>query len=317
MYVYAGIDEAGYGPMYGPLTVGCAVLTLPGRASDARPPALWDLLDSAVCRRLQGRKGRLAINDSKKLTTKAAGIKHLEAGLLAFIGMDGGVLPSDVGQWLDRVGESRHRASDRGGLSALPWYAASADRPWQALPAANTKDEITLGGGMLGRACREAGVGFGGYHAQVVYEDAFNERVALTRSKASVSFTAVGAHLVRIMDAYGEHHPHVAVDRQSGRTRYRPLLAGLFDGARIDVLSESKKASVYEVFFRDKKISISFIVEAEQAHLPAALASMVAKYTRELLMQRFKAFFLALSPDVNPTAGYGSDANRWRDAMLP
>ncbi|MFK7789320.1 MAG: hypothetical protein AB8C95_07520 [Phycisphaeraceae bacterium] len=316
MYVYAGIDEAGYGPMYGPMTIGCAVLTLPDRPSDAKPPMLWDMLDSAICQRLQGRRGRIAINDSKKLTTKAAGIKHLELGLLAFAGMNQKKLPQDVGQWLDLIGESRHRASGRDGLTDLPWYDAADDRPWQVLPSKNTEDEVTLATGMLGRACGEVGINFEYFATQVIYEDDFNRKVALTKSKASVNFTAVAHHLVNIMRNYGEHHPHIAVDRQSGRTRYRGLLGQVFEGAKINVLAELKKVSVYEVISGQKKLTISFMVEAEQSHLPVALASMNAKYTRELLMQRFNAYFHQILPDIKPTAGYGSDANRWRDEVL-
>jgi len=316
MYVYAGIDEAGYGPMYGPLVVGCAVLTLPERAHDAKPPAMWELLSAAVCDRLRDKRGRLAINDSKKLTTKAAGVKHLEAGLLAFVGTDAREQPRDVGGWLDLIGESRHRAASKDGLRALPWYEATDQSPWQSLPSANTPDQITLAGGMLGRACRDNGVRFAGCHAKVIYEDHFNHRVALTKSKASVSFTAVAAHLLRIMKDFGEHHPHVAVDRQSGRTRYRELLAQVFEGASIDIVGESDHTSAYRVALPGRSMSISFMVEAEQKHMPVALASMTAKYTRELLMQRFNKYFCALAPEVAPTAGYGSDANRWRDQIL-
>lgn len=317
MYVYAGIDEAGYGPMYGPLTIGCAVLSLPQLSSDAKRPALWELLEPAVCRTLKDRRGRLAVNDSKKLTTKAAGVKHLELGLLAFEATSARTLPGDVGQWLDRIGAIRHRDSGNKGLAALPWYHATSDRPWQRLPCANTPGELTLAGGMLRRACERAKVRFERYATHVIFEDEFNHRVQRTRSKAAVSFTAVAKHLLDIMRDFGEHHPHVAVDRQSGRTRYRDLLSQVFDQASINVLAERKNTSVYEVISGSRKLFISFSVGAEEQHLPVALASMNAKYTRELLMQRFNGYFQAISPQTTPTAGYGSDANRWRDAILP
>ncbi|MEM1447182.1 MAG: hypothetical protein AAGF84_14070 [Planctomycetota bacterium] len=318
MFIYAGIDEAGYGPFFGPMTVGRCVLRIPKLDHDVTPPDLWARLNKAVCRRLSGRKGRLVVNDSKKLTTKAAGIKHLELGVLSFTVLSG-KRPQDVGQWLDQVGETRHRApgSHRDeNLSGLPWYEATGDSPWQALPGTNTVDELTLASGMLKRACKDAGVHFERFSTQVIYEDEFNHKVGLTRSKASVSFTAVASHLVKLMEEFGEHHPHVAVDRQSGRTRYRDLLGQVFESADINVLAEGAKASVYEVVAGKRKMFISFLVEAEQQHMPVALASMNAKLTRELLMQRFNAYFQTIAPEVKPTAGYGSDANRWRDDIL-
>lgn len=323
MYVYAGIDEAGYGPMYGPLVIGCCTLLIPNLSHDAPPPALWQRLSKSVCKRLAGRKGRIVINDSKKLTTKAAGIKHLEAGLLAFAGLDESPLPTDLCDWLDRLGEKRHRADHRDArlprLDGLPWYAHADDHPWQALPAGNTPDELAIARSMLHSNCKRIGIELGGIAASVVYEDQFNHMVAATKSKASVSFTFVARHLVQLYTAYGQHHPHVAVDRQSGRTRYRPLLAELFDGATVDVLGETDRQSSYRITADGGKrgMTISFTVEAEQGHMPVALASMTAKYTRELLMHRFNTYFARIMPEVGPTAGYGSDANRWRDQALP
>ena len=59
---------------------------------------------------------------------------------------------------------------------------------------------------------------------------------------------------------------------------------------------------------------VRFEVNGDGNHMPVALASMVSKYTRELLMARFQAWFARRAPRVKPTAGYGSDAKRfWQD----
>ena len=320
MYIYAGIDEAGYGPMYGPMVVARCVLKVPALPHDAPPPQLWQRLSKTVCRRLQGRKGRIVVNDSKKLKTKAAGIKHLETGVLAFAGL-GGHEPADVSQWLDLIGETRHRAGHPHPLSALPWYAPSPDAPWQPLPNANTAEELAVARSMLASTCRRIGVELGDLRARLFFEDELNARLELTRSKAAVSFMAVAAHLLDLFSEHGTHHPHVSVDRQSGRTRYREPLAQAFEawpgGATIDVLGETEARSAYLVRAADRQMAVTFQTQAEEAHMPTALASMAAKYTRELMMQRFNAYFAQLAPDVAPTAGYGTDANRWRDAIAP
>jgi len=321
MYIYAGIDEAGYGPMYGPLVVARCTLVIPALSSDAPPPKLWQRLSKAVCKRLQGRKGRIVVNDSKKLKTKAAGVKHLESGVLAFAGL-GGETPDDVAQWLDMIGETRHRLAEdsTGGvpsLGVLPWYAATDDAPWQTLPTASTADELAISRAMLATTCQRIGVEVDGFSARVFYEDELNHRLAMTRSKAAVSFMAVAAHLVDLFRAHGQHHPHVSVDRQSGRTRYREPLAQAFEGAAVDILGETDAYSAYRITAGSRSMTVTFQTQAEESHMPTALASMAAKLTRELMMQRFNAYFATLAPQVKPTAGYGTDANRWRDEMLP
>ena len=64
-------------------------------------------------------------------------------------------------------------------------------------------------------------------------------------------------------------------------------------------------------------MTVSFLVEADAVHMPVALASMVSKYTREILMSRFNAWFTRRAPHIKPTAGYAMDANRFWAEVEP
>lgn len=314
MFIYAGIDEAGYGPFFGPMTVGRCVLAIPKLAPDAAPPDLWARLNKAVCRTLSGRKGRIVVNDSKKLKTKAAGIKHLERGCLAFAGL-AGMRADDVGAWLDALGESSHHS-----LTDLPWYGVAEVGPWAELPCAADPQELAIARGLLVNTCRRIGVEALDLGTAVVFEDRFNRMVASTRSKAAVSFTFVAGHLQHVWRHHAADRPTVVVDRQSGRMRYRDLLAMNFPDEVVSVEQESADRSAYAIQSRTdpaRAMAVWFETGAEQRHMPVALASMLAKYCRELLMARFQAYFQKALPDVAPTAGYGSDAKRFWGEVEP
>jgi ribonuclease HII len=316
--IYAGIDEAGYGPFFGPLTVGRAVLSIPKLPADAPLPDLWARLNKAVCRRLTGRAGRIVVNDSKKLKTKAAGIKHLEIGCLAFAGLretDGQPqpTPTDVGTWLDSLGETSHRDAD------LPtWYREEHVGPWDVLPAAADAGELAVARGLLSQTCRRIGVGVTDLGGAVVFENRFNAMVEATRSKAAVSFTSVAGHLAAVWERHAAQTPTVVVDRQSGRMRYREPLARAFAEAAVDVLEETAERSTYRITADGgRAMRVVFQTSAEERHLPVALASMLAKYHRELLMGRFQRYWSDRCPDIAPTAGYGSDAKRFWQQLEP
>src|SRR6185436_16287727 len=73
---------------------------------------------------------------------------------------------------------------------------------------------------------------------------------------------------------------------------------------------ESSDLSVYQVRLADRPVEFRFQPKGEQ-HLPTALASMTAKYLRELAMRPFNAFWQRHVPDLRPTAGYSGDAQRF------
>ena len=343
MFVYAGIDEAGYGPLLGPLTVGRAVIVIPkldAATGVARPPRLWQRLSGAVCRdiKTRERRGRIPVNDSKRLRTPARPLEHLELGCLAF-GYAAGTEAGDIGAWLRAMGETQRHEGDGhdtpepsrtevpnagpGISSSLPWYRGEGDdgMVWASLPRSLTAGEVAVARSLLTTTLERIGVEVGSLAVSIVPEDRFNEELTTVHSKAAVSFRRVGGHLRAIWNRWGEYHPLVVVDRQGGRTTYGGLLARVFgeaeaelgEGVEVTVLSERAEASVYEVGTAggSKRMTVRFEVEAEGGHLPVALASMLAKYTRELVMERFNAHFTATWPELKPTAGYGSDAKRW------
>ena len=321
MFIYAGIDEAGYGPMFGPLTVARFTLCIPnldGDAGRARPPDLWARLGRAVCRRLSETRGAdkpIAVNDSKLLTSKAAGFGHLERGVLTFAAtMEDRPQPATAADWLDLIGSTTHHAL---GPDHLPWYAADADSPWQTLPAAWPADALPIDRGVLKQTCDRIGLHAEDLGCAVVFEDRFNDLVVRAGSKAAVSLRFVTRHLQVLMEQFGDYHPLVVVDRQSGRTRYGDALRAAFPDAELTTTGETAALSAYRIRQGGGALEVRFMPEAETHHMPVALASMTAKYTRELLMQRFKAWWLAQLPAVKPCAGYGTDAVRFTQDIAP
>ncbi len=301
MRVYAGIDEAGYGPMFGPLVIGCSVFALD---DDAEPtPNLWRLLNAAVCRGARDKKKRIAIDDSKKLFTRSAGLKHLERCVLAVL------------RWSDRPVDTLEQllatvgADDDSCLPDLLWYGDGAEST--ALPACHEEGTIAIAAAQLRRAGQRAAVAPLGLRTSVVYEDRFNRLVKATGSKPRCAWAFISQHLAAILQDHGEHRPHVVVDRQGGRQHYRRWLQTSFPEAQLRVMDESSVLSRYELTDDPRSLVVSFQVQADGAHLPAALASMTAKYVRELLMARFNRFWMRQIPDLKPTAGYVQDGRRF------
>ena len=131
-----GIDEAGYGPILGPLVVSAAGYEVPDENADA---CLWDVLDRSVTRSAARRDARVAILDSKRLYQRKKGLGRLERSVLSAVGAWRGAPPTlrDLCEWLcpDVLDAMTH----------YPWYRGANP----SLPAAALLQEIRLPGTLL------------------------------------------------------------------------------------------------------------------------------------------------------------------------
>lgn len=309
MLIYAGIDEAGYGPMLGPLCVAATVFVLKDDNPADGAPDLWKRLNKAICRKRTDRRHRIAVDDSKRLKGARDGkvhpLKHLERGVLAFV--THATPPREDGQ------KSLIPAMDVELFEhlcvptpAAPWYRSKT-----RLPLAQTADELRIAASKLSRAMQDEGVSCAGIRCDAIDAGPFNQHVARTKNKANVNMAAALRLVDRIWQRWPHEHPRIILDRHGGRLRYREDLQLAWSDASIQVLAEGEALSRYRLSRGGSHVTISFMREADGLHLPVALASMTAKFVRELFMLRLNRFFQQHQPELKPTAGYVQDARRY------
>lgn len=333
--LYAGIDEAGYGPLLGPLCVGCAGFVLPdapGEGASApaapgtdAPPCLWKALSAAVCRATNDKRRRIAVEDSKKLKgakdAAAHPLRHLERGVLAFAAA------------LETADAAPRAADTDAALLALlgapgdaadgPWHAHAAAAP-VALPLGNDPAMQRIANAMLRATLAKTGIALAALRVEAIAARDFNAQAARVGNKATINFMAAMRHVDAIRRAAAARGADawIALDRQGGRTAYLDPLRTSFPDARIRVIEESDATARYRLEFPAgahgagtptpaHAATVSFELGGEERNLPIALASMAAKLVRELHMRRLNAYFAEHVPGLAPTAGYVQDGRRW------
>lgn len=306
--IVAGIDEAGYGPLLGPLVVSSTAFFVPWEGELPQDvttiPCCWKLLSAAVGKKIPLKKGRLLIADSKVVHALSEGPRLLERGVLAFARQVSSVSTNAPGFrfWIDAWG------CDIASIEAHEWYHGTLAR---GIPLWCDAGDLAIAVNMLAAALGKSGVRCESMRTAAIPEHRFNQLVERTHNKAAALISITMTHVYELHQRFGEHGLVIGVDKQGGRNTYTDLLLRYFPDARLKVLEEGDRASVYRLDEGAKQTVVHFREKGETHFLPTALASMMCKYVREALMEGFNAWWCQRIDGLKPTAGYYLDGTRW------
>ena len=297
MAVLIGIDEAGFGPILGPLVVSSSGFSLPRRLLEAD---LWRILRTSLGSKRKGLAGRLLVTDSKKAYSRSLGIRHLQRTVLTYLRC----LNKRTNTLAELVTLLCPECLER--LNDYPWYKGAED--YKILP---DEADIAITSAVLEKDLAANGIKFLGFESHCLDVAYYNKMMVSVKNKANVLFTATSGLIKRAFDNFGGDDLQIIIDRQGGRIHYRKNLQRMFGDLELKILSESATASSYELWDDGKRVRLHFVVGAEQRFLPAALASMVSKYLRELLVDNINRYFTRFNAELRPTAGYWKDGLRF------
>ena len=307
MTLVIGIDEAGYGPNLGPLVIGGSSWQIDQLQSDhlsTQAAEHFIKLQNDIHDDYRAGRGP-PWGDSKKIfsrkSTKSETLEPLERGVFAAIQIATNTTPKTSDHLLSLLAL---KAPDDSELTC--WKKLNA----VALPLATKAPLAIEQSDQSTKQLRTHGIRLTGLACRWIFPETFNAALDNGMNKSDILSQAS----LQLASDLRNQHPHTPAviwcDRHGGRKRYAGVVSHCFDAARVEPLSETARCSHYRIHDRECPTFIHFSVGGE-SQLPVAVASMTAKYTRELAMDVFNCFWTDHIPSLQPTAGYPVDARRW------
>jgi hypothetical protein len=300
-----GIDEAGYGPNLGPLVMTSVACRVP---EDLAGADLWRVLVDAVRRPAEPDDGRLLVEDSKVVYSTARGLHALETGVLAALPPGPAGPDLSLARYLDWLAPAA--AAE---LACECWYHGRSPLPVAAEPAG-----CGTAAGRFADASRRGRVVWGPVRSAIICPARFNGVLDRWGSKGAVLGEGLTELLRWNRDALDSDEAlSFLIDKHGGRNTYAPMLQEALPDGVVIAQRESMARSTYTVIGTGRDVRLTFQPRADAEHFCVALASMVSKYLREVLMLEFNRFWQEQVPGLKPTAGYPGDAARFLEAIRP
>lgn len=275
--LWVGVDENGLGPRLGPLVATACTLSVRE-------------LDVAKARALGA---RLGIEDSK-VSSGFGSMAHAEGLALAIAEAALGRPPLNADDVL--------AALSLDGIPALraPCPSSTQAQCWGELSVPAFGGKLALGRDLLralGASKTEARVVR--VRTAVLCAKTYNEALVRLSSKLVVDLELFERLVLDARQAAGADV--IATCGMVGGIRKYPSRFQHFDPSKTAMLEEVKGRSAYRI---EGVGEVSFEVDADAHALPVAIASMVGKYIRELLMARLNQFYRGHDATLTNVSGY-------------
>ena len=326
---------------FSPPSLGLAPRTEPRTLFDLLPPEPEEESPDAdplageiisrfneVCAEYCAKNGLFPILDSKKLYVSGH-IAPLECSLL----IAARLLLDDRTPTFRRLldlfaGEKKASAAWE---SPLPPWEVNADFSLPISEKNSDTERLTETARKVAQALKRVGVELLELRSRRVQPEEFNRILATGRNKsdllAEVTLRLASESVRRVMkrfprsevgtrnDSGAADIPHRVIllcDKLGGRNDYAESLGAFFPNRTVRTLCQSRSLSGYRLDAPNESPLIVRFQAKGEANLPTALASIASKYLRELSMIPFNNFWREKIPTLRPTAGYPSDAQRFR-----
>ncbi|MCD4832029.1 MAG: hypothetical protein K8R02_09565 [Anaerohalosphaeraceae bacterium] len=302
--ILIGIDEAGVGPLLGPLVISATAFSIPRQLLKAD---LWQKFSDSVRKSKKSLAGRILITDSKKALgakTSANPKKHLEKAVLASL-LSLGKTPATTKQLLSELFPN---CLPR--LNNYDWYGKNLDCKLR-----HNADEISICSQAFADSMAKNQTSMLLMKSVCLDVAYYNEMIEKVRNKSTVIFSALCGLIYDILKNIKNQNYQFVIDRQGGRTKYTQPLRKMFPEMSLKVITEEKNISSYELTDSQRTIRLHFLVKADSKQLPVSLASMVSKFVRELLMDCINRYFTSQCDGLKPTAGYWTDGTRFVEEL--
>jgi len=299
-----GVDEAGYGPSMGPLTIGATAWRVPIGLDAAEMSSLLE--PEFLAKPIKINSAHVPIGDSKKIYRDALAVEGLILGaqFLAFA-LDGSIST----EWDSQIASFSEQDCER--LRTVPWYDKRKSAHTE-IRRQTIEDQGEYFHAALAKMKQHA-LELAGIRMRVIDEIEFNRELDRTGNKSTLLSEASLALVKQVITVFAKDGEDVEVycDKHGGRNRYLSLLTFIFDEEWFETVVESRDCSRYAAKWNGHAMEIQFKVDGDSIFSSAA-ASILAKCTREELMDRLNGFWQSkIVGGIAATAGYSVDAVRF------